>query len=61
MIWSEMAMRLRKSGQGTDIVHRVVEALREEVSAGSLAGGSRRWEPSCSPLCSGDRRCYGPL
>src|ERR1700738_5062566 len=41
MIWSEMAMRLRKSGQGTDIVHRVVEALREEVSAGSLAGGSR--------------------
>src|SRR5258708_3470018 len=41
MIWSEMAMRLRKSGQGTDIVHRVVEALRVEVSAGSLAGGSR--------------------
>src|SRR5260221_38624 len=45
MIWSEMAMRLRKSGQGTDIVHRVVEALREEVSAvadeTAAAGGSR--------------------
>ena len=41
MIWSEMAVRLRTPGQGTDMVHRIVEALRDEISAGSLAGGSR--------------------
>ncbi len=56
MIWSEMAMRLRKSGQGTDIVHRVVEALREEVSAGSLAGGSRiTGEKELSAILGGSR------
>jgi hypothetical protein len=41
MIWSEMAVRLRTPGQGTDMVHRIVEALRNEISAGALAGGSR--------------------
>jgi regulatory GntR family protein len=41
MIWPEMAVRLRTPGQGTDMVHRVVEALRDEISAGTLAGGSR--------------------
>jgi DNA-binding GntR family transcriptional regulator len=41
MIWSEMAVRLRTPGQGTDMAHRIVEALRDEISAGALAGGSR--------------------
>jgi hypothetical protein len=41
MIWSEMAVRLRTPGQGTDMVHRIVEALRDEISAGVLTGGSR--------------------
>jgi len=41
MIWSEMAVRLRAPGQGTDMVHRIVETLRDEISAGSLRGGSR--------------------
>src|ERR1700681_2259208 len=41
MIWSEMAVRLRTPGQGTDMVHRIVETLRDEISAGTLAGGSR--------------------
>jgi DNA-binding GntR family transcriptional regulator len=36
-----MAVRLRATGQGTDMVHRIVEALREEISAGALRGGSR--------------------
>jgi DNA-binding transcriptional regulator YhcF (GntR family) len=41
MLWTEMAVRLRAPGQGTDMVHRIVEALREEISAGALRGGSR--------------------
>src|SRR6267378_4331256 len=41
MIWSEMAVRLRAPGQGTDMVHRIVETLRDEISAGVLRGGSR--------------------
>ena len=41
MIWSEMAVRLRAPGQGTDMVHRIVETLRDEISAGSLRGGCR--------------------
>jgi hypothetical protein len=41
MIWSEMAARLRTAGHGTDMVHRIVEALRDAISAGALAGGSR--------------------
>jgi DNA-binding GntR family transcriptional regulator len=36
-----MAVRLRATGQVTDMVHRIVEALREEISAGALRGGSR--------------------
>jgi hypothetical protein len=41
MIWSEMAVRLRAAGHGTDMVHRIVEALRDAISAGSLIGGNR--------------------
>jgi hypothetical protein len=41
VLWTEMAVRLRATGQGTDMVHRIVEALREEISAGALRGGSR--------------------
>jgi DNA-binding transcriptional regulator YhcF (GntR family) len=41
MIWSEMAVRLRATGHGTDMVHRIVEALRDAISAGSLIGGNR--------------------
>lgn len=41
MIWSEMAVQLRAPGHGTDMVQRIVEALRDEISMGSLRGGSR--------------------
>jgi hypothetical protein len=36
MIWSEMAVQLRATGHGTDMIHRIVEALRDAISAGSL-------------------------
>jgi hypothetical protein len=41
MTWAEMAVRLRTAGHGTDMVHRIVEALRDAISTGSLGGGSR--------------------
>ena len=41
MIWSEMAVQLRATGHGTDMIHRIVEVLRNPISAGSLYRGDR--------------------
>jgi hypothetical protein len=53
MIWSEMAVQLRATGHRTDVIHRIVEVLRNPISAGSLYRRQPRHggEANSPPFC----------